>query len=920
MKRASFIPALFLLIAAAVFPSCERREENRTGSGRAVSFSSSSLFPLRTKTAYNGGDVADGKYERINWVSGDKISILSPDAVRYNETSNPWTLNPSGSNPTYYSADYSVSQAGTPSGTGALSGVFSKAPVVPAEDESLRWGEEGTHHFFGVYPAKAFMPDDVQSYMDFTLSTDKSTGIIQAYLPGNQPYSGTGTEGNITLFKPDMKYAWMASAQIAPEAESEVTMFFSPIITTFQVTIGGSDSEEIAVSSVQLYSERTSALHGSYYAYVTATGVVTEQNVHGSPMPITYGGIPDSITEGVNDRITVSLPAGTVVSSSKKIRVTVFAFPEGPGGSSSLDGLSLRVVSGGITRSLKLMDAAKNNWVQFPAGKKINIDGITLPRQDKPWTFTVVGTDLLPEISDIAVSPVAVEAFTEEDMPTPLDEMSSSLHITPAASSVWVGDEVTLTAYMLTAGFYTKVVPDAWTLSSGAEAYVTRVSEDGSSITLKGISATGSAGPVTVSATRGELSASARVAVTAPVQSRAFSVAATRYVYFAPGNLQYVFGTDASEDRSASVGESCTNGEWRFAPKQYSFYGPQANADAYTSKQVGSVIDLFSYGSSGFNYEDGRVYKPWAYDVTVYNDYYGPSSGGLTLSGKSDWAAQTIQGADPQIEWRTPAIDELEYMSAISNITRPGGEILFGSARVAGIKGVVLLPDDWVLPAGFTDFVPGLNEESETNYMVVNNNYTADEWELLEAAGAIFLPTTGIITRRSEYPSPAEYVLLDLQHATSKDYLFYRTTGPTAVWGWHGRPRMRALPTGGYYSQYYHAFNRAVKLPVRLVRDAGDVTHGLAVGLISYALNFSLADPSMGTSAPIVRYDASDVTPQAQITWTCSDPSVVKMIRRQDKPWEIDVVPLKKGKADLTCTIKYGNQTRTLVCKALVQD
>jgi hypothetical protein len=64
-----------------------------------------------------------------------------------------------------------------------------------------------------------------------------------------------------------------------------------------------------------------------------------------------------------------------------------------------------------------------------------------------------------------------------------------------------------------------------------------------------------------------------------------------------------------------------------------------------------------------------------------------------------------------------------------------GANLLNGVARVNGICGLILLPDDWVCPAG-CKFSPGFG-----NYD--NQTYTISEWIILENAGAVFLPAAG---------------------------------------------------------------------------------------------------------------------------------------------------------------------------------
>ena len=62
---------------------------------------------------------------------------------------------------------------------------------------------------------------------------------------------------------------------------------------------------------------------------------------------------------------------------------------------------------------------------------------------------------------------------------------------------------------------------------------------------------------------------------------------------------------------------------------------------------------------------------------------------------------------------------------------------------VSGAEGLVILPDDWVLPTGCT-FTPGvvIFDESEGSY-TGGNRYNLQQWTEMEAAGAVFLPAGG---------------------------------------------------------------------------------------------------------------------------------------------------------------------------------
>ena len=80
--------------------------------------------------------------------------------------------------------------------------------------------------------------------------------------------------------------------------------------------------------------------------------------------------------------------------------------------------------------------------------------------------------------------------------------------------------------------------------------------------------------------------------------------------------------------------------------------------------------------------------------------------------------------------WRVLSAEEWEYLVK----ERPNAFNLLGVAGVADkYYGVVLLPDNFQLPAGVT-FTPGLGPTW------VVNKYTFQEWQQLADAGAVFLP------------------------------------------------------------------------------------------------------------------------------------------------------------------------------------
>ena len=164
---------------------------------------------------------------------------------------------------------------------------------------------------------------------------------------------------------------------------------------------------------------------------------------------------------------------------------------------------------------------------------------------------------------------------------------------------------------------------------------------------------------------------------------RYFSVAADKKVIFSPGNLQYRPSTQ----------------EWRFAPHQWDCIG---YGNQYISENYDQWIDLFNYGTD-LNPTYTGVWN-WNYD----------------------WIWNEIEG------WRTPRYTEWEYVLR----TRTDAASKRGLATLDDNVGVVILPDNWILPEGCA-FTAGSGDGWNTN------NYDSSHWQKMEAEGAIFLPAAG---------------------------------------------------------------------------------------------------------------------------------------------------------------------------------
>ena len=186
-----------------------------------------------------------------------------------------------------------------------------------------------------------------------------------------------------------------------------------------------------------------------------------------------------------------------------------------------------------------------------------------------------------------------------------------------------------------------------------------------------------------------------------------------RQLVFAKGNLQY-------------QGNSNT---WRFAEHPWDTCG---HDNAYMSPVTRKWVDLF-----GFMRADlpalTRSESSFYTDAAYYSFVKVPISNGGGY------------------KWWVPGASEYEYIID----KRTNHAKLFSGATVNGIAGLVLLPDEWVLPEGLS-FVSaeaaGLKDKGSTYSGVSNifalNTYTAEEWMRMDSAGAVFLPAAGY---RNEY-------------------------------------------------------------------------------------------------------------------------------------------------------------------------
>jgi hypothetical protein len=250
-----------------------------------------------------------------------------------------------------------------------------------------------------------------------------------------------------------------------------------------------------------------------------------------------------------------------------------------------------------------------------------------------------------------------------------------------------------------------------------------------------------------------------------------FAISATDTVAFSRGNLQYQPSTST----------------WRFAENQWNFVGT-----------ANGRIRHYQYSTEGWVW----TYKGWL-DLFGWGTGNNPTASTSTNSNYgsfTDWGRNAISNGGKKANlWRTLTKDEWDYLFR----GRENAASLYANGTVSGVNGSIILPDNWVIPADL-HFKPS----NSTDSTAAPNNYTADEWVLMEMAGAVFRPIT--YERSMDWQS--EYCTAVYQENTAR----YWTSTPNGT-------------NGAYYyiplTPNVYQDNRYVGKAVRLVQnhEGGDL-------------------------------------------------------------------------------------------------
>lgn len=353
----------FLLFFSVFFLSCNK---DYSSSGSGINFSATSEddgSSVSTKTTYTGDGSKDNNklvHERIDWVKGDLITIVSSQAKFLDKSSRPWTLVFNGTGGGYSTANYKVKSFKKRNST------VSRASIAPVGGSGLQWGERNESFvFYSMYPSNATAGYSAQEKAKIGLTPS----TIKATIPESQTpqWNNNGW--------PDMKYAYMfASSGSVSYGASVVNLKFKPLYTAFEFSLTNGDFDSVELTSFTLESlDDGVSLSGDFAGSIQMSG----EN-------LSLGGITASNT---SKTITVDL-TGKTVTASNPLRFTILALPFDIGRvKMSFTG----PVIGTRSVVFKRIVNGQEEDILFEGRKKYRIANIAFPNID----FVGVGEEIL---------------------------------------------------------------------------------------------------------------------------------------------------------------------------------------------------------------------------------------------------------------------------------------------------------------------------------------------------------------------------------------------------------------------------------------------------------------------------------------------------------------------------------------------
>ncbi|MBQ4389972.1 MAG: hypothetical protein II824_08405 [Bacteroidales bacterium] len=242
----------------------------------------------------------------------------------------------------------------------------------------------------------------------------------------------------------------------------------------------------------------------------------------------------------------------------------------------------------------------------------------------------------------------------------------------------------------------------------------------------------------------------------------AFSISDTKRVAIAKSNLQ--FTRDAALAGSAW---DMNQGTWSFMEYPWSIVETGNVSDNYVNE---TSISLFGWGATGYNWEAngftlgtdyGTAYQPWttSEENTEYGPIFGNAKGVNDLTGvfaPGDFGVAARSDLADDYEWTMGSVDDWAYIFASTPLTISGhrGELVSTHKRYNYLANARILNDDRSIRVYGTIVLPDYFIDPQTNSGTQGpsvaprttggtNEFTLDEWEEMDDAGAILMVAAG---------------------------------------------------------------------------------------------------------------------------------------------------------------------------------
>lgn len=331
------------------------------------------LDSKNTRTVY-GDKHVDDKYTEVKWVAGDGVGIYCAEAL-YQDADGNYIMQEGSTTekPLYQKyCEYTVTNGVTDLGSvidGEKQDTHSTGLKPSGEGYGLRWGSNGTHEFYAVYPSKTQLTGkDDEAANTLKLEENKLTAQLpnmQGATDANYSTYIKDDNGNVTYY-PAMRYAYMTAYKPSVPV-SNLSLTFEPIVTAVEITLqnntkimqnGTATNQDLEVEMITL-SHPTAALCGTFTADLE-TKMVTNANADASLKTVS---VPTKMksADGGTEKGNLLLAHGNTVT------VTAFMALDN---NANLDQIKVSILANGQLKTATL--ESTTDGVQIVQAKKKN--------------------------------------------------------------------------------------------------------------------------------------------------------------------------------------------------------------------------------------------------------------------------------------------------------------------------------------------------------------------------------------------------------------------------------------------------------------------------------------------------------------------------------------------------------------------